>query len=901
MASNDGNVDADAFDGANIPGADGYDADLIDNEPTDPDADVEALAREYVSGADSMSMEDIEVLQNGIRFTGREDTGIGVTGMREMLRPDNRSRGTDWTSVDTSDLFAFIDGDDTGAADVGWDNVMEVDPDPLSDITADNEALGAYWSEAKDAYEAASASNKDKSEARMAAVEALEDECEWMCVRWPEDDEPLHDLRWYDEDAGEWRRDAGARITDRMVEKLGGKATDRECSHVHHFLAARNPVPAAELDAATDDRVLIPVDNGVLNLTNVEYEGATGNVDLDTVELLNDDSSFRFTYSIDTAWDPDGADVEGFDEWLQSITQSDEARRVLHEMTGHAIHPEYPVDAFLVAIGEPGSGKSMTLKVIKKMLGRSNTSGIGLQRLEGNRFAANDLVENRANIHMDLSGVKLQKMDSLKRASAGEGLVCEQKGIQGSREKPNKASMIFAADNPPAFPQSNRAFGRRLQVVEFPAKYVDDPDPENPLELQSRPKLKVEAELQAEGRLKACLVHAVEGLVRLLNEGKFSGSKSWEGRVEHYETFADPLAAFARSALERDPDGAVAASDVEAAYDSFAELNHHPGKDRNTILQTVRNFTWTRMAKSRVRSWSEGDGKDTIYKGMSFTEFAQENLLPEEAHWEQYEMENPHVEDEDNETGESVEFTDVADLEPGRHDLRVAVANIREEPVPWLHEQGVLQDDTDTVRYEIPEDETLQSGALYHVFDAVVTSAEGDDVKVQMVPGMTDVVVVEDGSRNDNQESIKNAKGPNNDGGEVVSDDEIARPVHVQEDGEVIAAFTAREAERVRNSLSQSATALAGELDRKPTDKNLKAIRVVQDGDDEEPAQNDRVQGVKDLIDEVEGDDGAPVDEVLDRAEEKGLSREKAEREIRKLKIEGEVYESKADHLRVTS
>lgn len=851
MASNNDDIDRDAFNGDDT------------GEPVDTDF-------------------------SGVDIPGADDADGSVNDNEEVEEPA--------LLPDDSE----VEGEDAGG--LGWDEVTEVDPDPVSDLTGEDETLGAYWDEAKYHYEAASASNKDKSEARMAVVEALEDECEWMCVRWPEDDNPLHDLRWYDEDAGEWRADAGARITDRMVEKLGGKATDRECNHVHHFLAARNPVSASELDAATDDRVLIPVENGVLNLTDVEYDPETGDVALDTVELLDDDPSFRFTYSIDTAWDPDGADISGFDEWLQSITQSEEARRVLHEMTGHAIHPEYPVDAFLVAVGEPGSGKSQTLKVVKKMLGRSNTSGIGLQRLEGNRFAANDLVENRANIHMDLPGVKLQRMDSLKRASAGEGLVCEQKGIQGSREKPNKASMMFAADNPPAFPQSNRAFGRRLQVVEFPAKYVDDPDPENPLELQSRPKLKVERELQAQERLKACLVHAVEGLVRLLNEGSFSSSKSWEERVEHYETFADPLAAFARSALERDPDGAVAASDIEAAYDSFAELNHHPGKDRNTILQTVRNFTWTRMAKSRVRSWSEGDGKDTIYKGMSFTEFARENLLPEEAHWEQYDMENPCVVDGDNEADESVEFTDVADLEPGRHDLRVEVANIRDEPVPWLHEQGVLQDDTDTVRYEIPEGETLQGGALYHVFDAVVTSAEGDDVKVQIVPGMTDVVVVEDGARNGNQKSIKNVRGSNNDdGGEIVSDDGIARPVHVQEDGDVIAAFTAREAEKIRNSPGRSATALADELDRKPTDKNLKAIQVVQDGDAEEPAQNDRVQGVKDLIDEVEGDDGAPVDEVLDRAEEKGLSREKAEREIRKLKTDGEVYESKADHLRVTS
>ena len=771
--------------------------------------------------------------------------GVEIDGAREFANANDDPETLGEEPANLPGDAAGEDGDNAGESVndededlLDWD-VTEVKPEPMSDLTGEDEPLGAYWDEAKFHYEAASESNKDKSEARIAAVEALEDECEWMCVRWPEDDEPLHDLRWYDEDAGEWRRDAGARITDRMVEKLGGKATDRECNHVHHFLAARNPVPASALDAADDDRVLIPVENGVLNLTDVEYDAETGYVDLSTVELLDDDPSFRFTYSIDTAWDPHGADIEGFDAWLQSITQSDEARRVLHEMTGHAIHPEYPVDAFLVCIGEPGSGKSQTLKVIKKMMGRSNTSGIGLQRLEGNRFAANDLVENRANIHMDLSGVKLQKMDSLKRASAGEGLVCEQKGIQGSREKPNKASMIFAADNPPAFPQSNRAFGRRLQVVEFPAKYVDDPDPENPLELQSRPKLKVEKELQAEDRLKTCLVHAVTGLVRLLNEGKFSGSKSWEERVEHYETFADPLAAFARAALERDPNGAVAASDVESAYDAFAELNHHPGKDRNTILQTVRNFTWTRMAKSRVRSWSVGDGKDTVYKGMSFTEFAKENLLPEEAHWGQY---GGRPDGDDGDDIDAPDRTMVADLEPGRENVKVAVENVMDEPASWLEGQGVIRDESGSVRYKIPEGFTLEEGKTYVMKEVVVEPAEGDDVKVQLVAGMSEVILIDSGDRDDDQDTVTD---DTNDDGGVVSDDE-------------------------------------GESDSKVP-------------------QKDRVEALKNAVKRVgDGGKGAPTTCVkADLAKRHGIDPGTVEEEIRKLMMDGQLHEPTADHLRV--
>ena len=66
--------------------------------------------------------------------------------------------------------------------------------------------------------------------------------------------------------------------------------------------------------------------------------------------------------------------------------------------------------------------------------------------------------------------------------------------------------------------------------------------------------------------------------------------------------------------------------------------------------------------------------------------------------------------------------------------------------------------------------------------------------------------------------------------------------------------------------------------------------------------QRDRIKNVKALIAEIEEeyDAGAPVEEVLDRAEETGTERSKAEHELEKLRRQGEVYEPQTDHLRTT-
>jgi len=67
-------------------------------------------------------------------------------------------------------------------------------------------------------------------------------------------------------------------------------------------------------------------------------------------------------------------------------------------------------------------------------------------------------------------------------------------------------------------------------------------------------------------------------------------------------------------------------------------------------------------------------------------------------------------------------------------------------------------------------------------------------------------------------------------------------------------------------------------------------------------SQRDRVKNIKQLINEVEAehDDGAPVEDVLDRAEDIGIEPEKAENEIEKLRQNGDVYEPRTDRLRTS-
>lgn len=67
-------------------------------------------------------------------------------------------------------------------------------------------------------------------------------------------------------------------------------------------------------------------------------------------------------------------------------------------------------------------------------------------------------------------------------------------------------------------------------------------------------------------------------------------------------------------------------------------------------------------------------------------------------------------------------------------------------------------------------------------------------------------------------------------------------------------------------------------------------------------SQRSRIQTLLDIVEELahEHDKGAPTELVIDRCVSAGIDRERAEKEVSKQKVKGELYEAHSDHLRVT-
>jgi hypothetical protein len=296
--------------------------------------------------------------------------------------------------------------------------------------------------------------------------------------------------------------------------------------------------------------------------------------------------------------------------------------------------------------------------------------------------------------------------------AANERLFLEEKSVDGEDVR-NTTTLLFASDNPPAFPQSNRAIGRRLYPVEFPMQYVPNPDPSNRYELQAEPKGEVEEKLQKdEARQKAALIRGVEGLIRLTEVGEPSSDKEWPERLQMYNGYADPIADFARHCLQRKSGATIHTHDLQECYSRFADAKGHPGKQMSTIVKQIDKSTSLSMKRSQTRTFTDGDSRDVIYEDIAFTSKALESFVPKDGNWAagQYaehadtdgdgddDLLDPGTEVMINSTGNAVyEAVDILSIVEGStvalSDAREAAGRVTDDVQKWfdaLDDAGVI-------------------------------------------------------------------------------------------------------------------------------------------------------------------------------------------------------------------
>jgi putative DNA primase/helicase len=817
--------------------------DVIEHD--DEDADIDATEVDTSHLPDDGDGVDISAPLNPVHCPVCDEPFDDDRGMRihfgQMHKGEELDDDGDLVNDDSDDEDTEA-GTEVLQDDDGPDAVTTPDNDDGESIESrfdkreeSKKTVEDKWDDAREKYLEAGTNGHDtrRRDALAYAIEALEKETEYMSVR-ERSELGDHDLRVWSDKHG-WVDTAHGVIAERMEAELGTDAGDTTAEKAAAHLAKRNKVDEDELNAQDRDGTFVSFQNGLLKLESVEFDAETGTIDPHSVELIEETPEHRMTRRLPMQWDPELADIELAENWINSLTGGDETdARTLWEGGGHALLPRYDPQGFIVVIAEGSNGKTTLFNVLHAAFGNENTTAIPLDKITGSKFSSYRMVDRLANLHADISGAQLTDVSALKAATGDDRMEVEKKG-KDPWDARNRATQIMAANDAPAIVEDNKAIKRRLMPVILDVDFVRDADPDDPTEVEKDDD--IEDELTSDAGLAALAVKFVEAARRLQEVGEFSAAQEYSGdeRLEMYKRHADPSADFRRTCLVRDPNGAgIAIDDIKACYDAYAADQDHPAKMKSTLMKMLKKMKTTVMRRSDPRSWTDDDDRTGVVKGMAFTDAAKEHWLPDDAHWHKY---GGRPTDDDT-PAPKAEYTPVQMLEAGtgRHDgtIRVEVASRADTPSYGWDDQGVLKDGTDSIRFKIESGGTLETGATYEMSKFIVGKFESARV-IHIVPGMTEFECVETSPADTRDAALT----------ENVNDGE---------------------------------------------------------GSEDEVSQEERVKTLKDVVDDVaaEHDDGAPIDEIREAAEELGISTDKFQHEFDKLQQKGAVYEPKSGRWRAT-
>ena len=227
--------------------------------------------------------------------------------------------------------------------------------------------------------------------------------------------------------------------------------------------------------------------------------------------------------------------------FLRQVLPDEDDRKTLMEFIGYCFLPSHDFESFLFLYGKSGAnGKSVILSVIRDFFGAENVSSLQLQQFEGHQTHA--LVGKFLNIgsEIDKNGTDKGQLSVLKTlVSAKDEVSINPKGETPFSLPPSEKPKLAFAGNEKPKQNLDNGFFRRMLVLTFDTEIQDDRKIRN---LSDR----------FADEMSGIFSLAMEGLDRLIVQGKFTKSKRMLGEIEEYKDEVNPVRTFIKEAIRED-------------------------------------------------------------------------------------------------------------------------------------------------------------------------------------------------------------------------------------------------------------------------------------------------------------------------------------------------------------
>lgn len=228
--------------------------------------------------------------------------------------------------------------------------------------------------------------------------------------------------------------------------------------------------------------------------------------------------------------------------------------KFLQEWFGYMLTPSAAYQKMLWLVGSGANGKNVVLEAMANVLGEANCTSMALNEIS-TEFLRCGLHGKLANFSSELEAGRRLNDGFIKAVVSGDSITANRKGLTPITFRPY-ARLVSAMNELPPLKDISHGFFRRLIVLQFNRTI-------RPEEMDHTLPQKLKAETAG------ILSWAVEGLLRLQSEGRFTTVPSSETLCKQYQFESDPVSMFITASLTRSEKSKVLKKDVYDAYKEF--------------------------------------------------------------------------------------------------------------------------------------------------------------------------------------------------------------------------------------------------------------------------------------------------------------------------------------------
>lgn len=392
---------------------------------------------------------------------------------------------------------------------------------------------------------------------------------------------------FYEWDGRVWRR-----ISDETVRRYAGDAYGKQFTTAFRVSNVCKLAKSLALaDVAFDQSPVLTFQNGTLELETGVFRDSN----------RNDYCSIIMDYD----YDPDAA-CPTWDSFIQDVTNGDGIREEnLQFIPGYALMPNCKYQKIFVLLGKGGNGKSVYLEVIQRLFGNKNVTHVeptGLAQEFQRVLIKDSLLNIGSDINSDFSKGEIREW--LLKIADGASVQACYKGMTHITFEP-RCKLVYACNQVPTAEVIN-GLERRFLFINFPCSYVEDPNPNDPLQR----KRDVDIIPKLLGELPGIFNWCYRGYKLLNRVGYFTETYEHADILNQFKAVSNPVEEFCSDRVFA---GTMTRDEVYTWYRDWCDKVGHKPLSRTRFLPKFRDVMGREIADEQYIRTANGRNRVFVF------------------------------------------------------------------------------------------------------------------------------------------------------------------------------------------------------------------------------------------------------------------------------------------------